>query len=197
VLLKEEELRERRKSKKESRRARRIQRLAERLARDAPDLVDVRIKDPPDGPETWKGSNLQYRVNRVLKTFEHGRAASTRFTRASQALPGVVMPGYSNVGKIGTLAAALLAIAARCVRVKKPSGLEAAVMAVAMGMEEPATHPNEQEEAMPRWNARFRLVEPRVREALFDHAHGMKYAMIFGDGKLTPRWGRQMGDTNT
>jgi hypothetical protein len=185
-MLKLEETRTRSAELAVRQRAERIRRRAARLEAEAPDLVDVHLKQPDGEPEDWRAPYLRRRVNKALAAFTGARSASTRFTRATQAIPGMLAPGRMDEStKPGPLHAAFLAIAANCVGIDKPSGLQAAVMAIAVDVEDPARNFNQQAEAEVRWNARFRLVEQRVDEALSATTLDPREGTVFG-GELKP-----------
>lgn len=191
-MLKREERRTRQAELAAERWAARIRRQAARLEAEAPELVDVRMKERPGKAEDWRTPNLRYRVDRAFEAFTDHHSASARFTRATNAIPGMLAPGRMDEStKSGPLHAALLTIAAKCVGIDKPSGLQAAVMAIAVGVEDPARNFNQQVEAEVRWKARFRLVEQRVEEALLTVTLDPREGTVFGgDVKPGTRKGR-------
>lgn len=193
-MLKLEEAHTRSAESAARKRAERLWRRAVRLEAEAPDFFEIQRKRMGDKPEEWRARHLLGRVYRVLRAFPEHAAAATRFTRATNAVPGMLAPGHMDETTArGTLHAALLGIAARCVGIKQPSGLQAAVLAVAVGMkgEDAVQNDNQQWEAEARWKARFRLVEHRVEEALLAATLDPRQGTVFGgDVKPGTRKGR-------
>lgn len=186
--LKTDEVEHRRASKARVQRETRAKKRVLELAKAHPDLFTVEINQKSD--EWWGLRYAQYRVDLALRAYPKGRAASTRLTRAVDTF-------VMEIGELppATIAPVILALVARVVRVARPSGLEAAVLALMAGTEPEAREPNQQVEAERRWRARFRSPETNAiaRAALLDHAMGERHALVFEDGKLVPRRGRQTG----
>lgn len=188
MALKADDAERRRVSKVRARREARAKQRVMELAQAHPHLIKVEIHQ--DGGEWWALRYAQYRVDLALRAYPNGRAASTKLTRAVHTF-------LMELGELppATIAPVMLALVARVVRVTRPSGLEAAVLSVMAGTEAEAREPNQQAEAERRWRARFRSPETNAiaRAALLDHAIGERHALVFEDGKLVPRRGRQTG----
>ncbi len=188
--LKDDEADRRRRSRAQARREARAKKRVLELANTHPDLFTVEIKD--NSGESWGIRYTQWRVDVALRAYPRNRVASTRLTRA-------VGTFSMEIGKIplATVAPVVLALISRAVRIKRPSGLQAAVLAVMAGIEPAAPHPHQQAEAERRWRARFTSAATNsiTRQALFDHPLGEKYALIFEGDRLVPRRGRQTGHT--
>lgn len=188
--LKDDNADRRQRSGAKTRREARAKLRALALAKLHPELISVEIKAPAG--ESWAIRYAQWRVDRALRSYPKSRAASTRLTRAAGTIS-------MEIGKIplATIAPVMLTLVSRAVRIKRPSGLQAAVLAVMAGTEPAAPHAHQQVEAERRWRARFASATTNniAKAALFDHVLGERYALIFEDDKLLPRRGRQTGTT--
>jgi hypothetical protein len=172
------------KLKREERRIAAVQRRAKKLKTDNPDIIaDIIFKEPYEG---WLGDNLSLPM---LRQFPDWRQGYNRFTRAMAELDFQI--GSTH---IEMLAATVMGFAARSARVKKPTKLEAAVLAVAVGLEPPARTERVHEQRVETWKKRNKLVAPRARRMLLAYPMGMKHASYFEDGKLIPRRG---GETDS
>lgn len=188
--LKDDEADRRRRSRAQARREARAKKRVLELAKTHPELFTVELKD--DSGQWWARRYAQWRVDVALRAYPRGRAASTRLTRAV----GTFSLEIGNI-QLATVAPVVLALVSRAVRIKRPSGLQAAVLAVMAGIEPVAPLPHQQVEAERRWRARFASATTTniTRHALFDHPLSEKYAVIFEGDKLVPRRGRQTGQT--